>query len=195
MPKHLAKVQKQIAKKKGVAASSLHENSRDAKRLRRAGARSEKLEKLAAARAKAYQPYQDQILSDGPPRNCRTDWRGGHASDRRDVLKAPNAIDMPLTATLNSYLSRNAGELAAIQSERRPGRPTSSREDMLKQAIDAEDKEYASGFWIPDTSDAATVDRLAAWNGEWASLNTLKFVRIAKDGRKHSSSFPPNGNS
>lgn len=58
MPKDLAKVQKQIAKKKKGATSSLHENSRDAKRLRRAGARSEKLEKLAAARAKACQPYR-----------------------------------------------------------------------------------------------------------------------------------------
>ncbi|KAL8780562.1 MAG: hypothetical protein Q9194_000833 [Teloschistes cf. exilis] len=153
MPKNLAKVQKQIARKKGAATSSLHENSRDAKRLRRAGARSEKLEKLAAARAKAYQPYR------------------------------------------KLYLSRNADELATIQSERRPGRPTSTREDTLKQGIDVEDKEYASGLWIPDISDAATVDRLAAWNGEWSSLNNLRFVRIAKDGVKHTSSFPPNGNS
>ncbi|KAL9585956.1 MAG: hypothetical protein Q9212_001222 [Teloschistes hypoglaucus] len=155
MPKNLAKVQKQIAKKKGAATSSLHENSRDAKRLRRAGARSEKLEKLSTARAMAYQPYQMS----------------------------------------NSYLSRNADELATIQSERRPGRPTSTREDTLKQGIDAEDKEYASGFWIPDISDAATVDRLTEWNGEWSSLNNLKFVRVAKDGGKHASSFPPNGNS
>ena len=56
MPKSLAKVQKKIAKKKGHS-NSLHENSRDAQRLRRAGARSEKLDKLAAARAKANQPY------------------------------------------------------------------------------------------------------------------------------------------
>lgn len=57
MPKNLAKVQKKIAKKKGNV-SSLHENSRDAKRLRRAGARSEKLEKLAAARGRATQPLR-----------------------------------------------------------------------------------------------------------------------------------------
>ncbi|KAL8873814.1 MAG: hypothetical protein Q9174_000771 [Haloplaca sp. 1 TL-2023] len=61
MPKALAKVQKQIAKKKKGATSSLHENSRDAKRLRRAGARSGKLEKLAAATAKTYQPYVHRI--------------------------------------------------------------------------------------------------------------------------------------
>lgn len=56
MPKSLVKVQKKLAKKKG-SSNSLHENSRDAQRLRRAGARAEKLDKLAAARAKANQPH------------------------------------------------------------------------------------------------------------------------------------------
>lgn len=56
MPKSLAKVQKKVAKKKGNS-NSLHENSRDAQKLRRAGARSEKLDRLAAARAKANQPH------------------------------------------------------------------------------------------------------------------------------------------
>lgn len=56
MPKSLSKVQKKLSKKKGNI-SSLHENSRDAQKLRRAEARSEKLERLAAARAKANQPH------------------------------------------------------------------------------------------------------------------------------------------
>lgn len=56
MPKNLAKVQKKLSKKKGNI-SSLNENSRDAQKLRRAGARSEKLSRLAAARAKANQPH------------------------------------------------------------------------------------------------------------------------------------------
>lgn len=56
MPKSLAKVQKKLSKKKGKIGS-LHENSRDAQKLRRAGARGEKLERLAAARAKANQPH------------------------------------------------------------------------------------------------------------------------------------------
>ena len=55
MTKNLAKVHKKISKKKGNT-SSLHENSRDSKRLRRATSRSEKLEKLFAARARAKEP-------------------------------------------------------------------------------------------------------------------------------------------
>ena len=56
MPK-LSKVQKKVAKKRGNSSNSLNENSRDAQKLRRASARSEKLERLATARAKANQPH------------------------------------------------------------------------------------------------------------------------------------------
>ncbi|KAL8941203.1 MAG: hypothetical protein Q9216_002380 [Gyalolechia sp. 2 TL-2023] len=131
MPKHLAKVQKKISKKKG-AVSSLHENSRDAKRLRRAGA---------------------------------------------------------------SYLSRHSAELATLQSSRRPGRSTGTREDTLNQRIDAEAKEYVSGFWIPDMQDTDTLLKLKDWSGQWTNLNTLDFIRIAKDGTRHPSRFPPKGKS
>ncbi|KAL9598778.1 MAG: hypothetical protein Q9219_004275 [cf. Caloplaca sp. 3 TL-2023] len=88
MPKHLAKVQKKIAKKKGALAS-LHENSRDAKRLRRAGARSEKLSKLATAREKAYQPYQSYLLQNSTElANLQAQRRPGRpASTREDRLR------------------------------------------------------------------------------------------------------------
>ena len=62
MPKSLAKVQKRVAKKK-KNSRSLHENSRDAQKLRRAGARSEKLDRLGTARAKANQPHCPEALS------------------------------------------------------------------------------------------------------------------------------------
>lgn len=57
MAKSLAKVQKKISKKKRKI-NSLHENSRDSQKLRRAGARSEKLERVSAARAKANKPHR-----------------------------------------------------------------------------------------------------------------------------------------
>ena len=52
MPKGLSSVEKKIAKKRGKN-SSLHENSRDSQRLRRATARADKLGRVASARAKA----------------------------------------------------------------------------------------------------------------------------------------------
>lgn len=57
MTNNPAKIQKRIAKKKG-SINSLHENSRDSKRLRRACARADKLEKLSASRAKAREPFR-----------------------------------------------------------------------------------------------------------------------------------------
>ena len=56
MPNALSKVQKKVSKKKG-GARNLHENSRDAQRLRTAGARLEKLEKLKVAKSKTNEYY------------------------------------------------------------------------------------------------------------------------------------------
>lgn len=56
MPVALHKVQKHITKKRG-AAEALHENSRDARRLRRAGHRDDRLSRHASMTLKARQPY------------------------------------------------------------------------------------------------------------------------------------------
>ncbi|KAL8735563.1 MAG: hypothetical protein Q9166_000731 [cf. Caloplaca sp. 2 TL-2023] len=178
MPKDLVKVQKKIHKRKG-ALTSLHENSRDVKKLRRAGARSDKLEKLSAARRKALQPYLQRISF--------------FQSAAREASE-PFTTDS-MQALVEIYLGRDSSELTVLQSERRPGRPTSTKEDMLKQRIQAEANEYSSGYWIPDMEDGETIDKLQNWNEQWTSLGTLKFVRIAKDGTKHASSFPPKGKS
>ena len=58
MPKSLAKVHKQISKKTKGNISSLHENSRNSQRLRRAGARDDKLARVSKARAKANRPHR-----------------------------------------------------------------------------------------------------------------------------------------
>ena len=57
MAKALHKVQKQISKKRGGKSNSLHENSRDSQRLRRAGAREDKIAKLVSAASRANQTY------------------------------------------------------------------------------------------------------------------------------------------
>lgn len=57
-PKSLNKVHKQM-KKKGAKTNALHENSRDAKKLRRAGAREAKLARLVTATVKANQTYSE----------------------------------------------------------------------------------------------------------------------------------------
>lgn len=43
--------------------------------------------------------------------------------------------------------------------------------------------------------DMENLERLKEWNEQWTSLGTLEYVRIAKHGTKHVSSFPPKGKS
>lgn len=60
MAKALYKVQKQISKKRAGKGNALHVNSRDAQRLRAAGAREDKLSKLVTAANRANQSYGRQ---------------------------------------------------------------------------------------------------------------------------------------
>ncbi|KAL9131922.1 MAG: hypothetical protein Q9217_000282 [Psora testacea] len=166
MAKSLAKVQKKISKKQ-AKTGVLHANSKDAQRLRRAGARAEKLERLAVARAKTNQPLLHII------RKLRED-------DLLNVIR---------------YLSRDDEELAERKDQRRPGRPSSTREDLLKRQMTMQDNEYSIGFWIPDMQDDDNLEKLRRWNGDWGYLSTLKYVRLARDGSIHRSSFPPKGQS
>ena len=57
MARSLSKVQKKVSKKRGGKLNALHENSRDSKRLRRAGMREEKIAKLTQAAKSANQVY------------------------------------------------------------------------------------------------------------------------------------------
>ena len=58
MPSSVTKVTKQIKKKKPGKIGALHENSRDAKRLRRANARDDKLNRVATVRARKVTPFR-----------------------------------------------------------------------------------------------------------------------------------------
>ncbi|MCJ1297342.1 hypothetical protein MMC08_000128 [Hypocenomyce scalaris] len=179
MPKSLAKVHKKISKKTKGNISSLHENSRDSQRLRRAGARDDKLARLSKARSKANQPHMQRV-----------------AFFQGAAKAAEGPIDVEkIQMLIQRHLQRDAEELAKLKRERRSGRPSSTREDLLGQRMAVEEREYDTGFWIPDMEDEENLKLLRNWTGEWTSLNTLKYVRLARNGLKHESSFPPKGQS
>lgn len=112
-------------------------------------------------------------------------------------------------------------ELDEQKKARRPGRPASAREDLLKVTIATLEREYKNGFrrWRPCTQpscllsdlldfdcntngssvlpELATEDdaeHLQKWDGAWAFLSQLKWVRISSDGTVQPSSFPPRSN-
>jgi translation machinery-associated protein 16 len=94
---------------------------------------------------------------------------------------------------IEDYLGRDDEELATLKAERRAGRPPSTRETLLSQNREIEQRDYISGFWLPDLEDMDNLKKLKEWNGQWANLNIIKFVRVTKDGSKRESSFPPKG--
>lgn len=90
-------------------------------------------------------------------------------------------------------MHRSDDEIQELQEERRKGRPPSKREESLKQRTITEEKEYRSGFWMPDITQDEVRQQLRLWNGEWSSLSALKFIRFLEGGVKQPSTFPPKG--
>lgn len=80
-----------------------------------------------------------------------------------------------------SYISRNDDELEELKASRRPGRPTSSRQDTLQRILEHETQEFNAGFNIPDLSNSLTVKNLRNWSEDSGGLNTLTIIRISKD--------------
>ncbi|KAK2802527.1 hypothetical protein FQN50_007333 [Emmonsiellopsis sp. PD_5] len=176
MPRNLYKVQKQISKKRGKV-DSLHENSRDAKKLRRAGGREDKLARAATATTKGRQLFVDRVNF------CK-----------EAIQDPPTPLsDEDVVQLITRFISRNEPELQQLQSERRPGRPPAKREEVLRERIEAENKEFGSGFWVPEMGETDNLKKLAAWNGEWSAMSTIGFVRVTREGVKQKSIFPPKG--
>lgn len=97
-----------------------------------------------------------------------------------------------------------------MKKERRAGRPASTREDLLKMKIAADEREYENGFCqyshvfgriiliqidMPDLTSEDNVVFLDRWEGAWSYLSTLKWVTITINGEVKESKFPPKGQS
>ncbi|KAI8626155.1 translation machinery-associated protein 16 [Xylariaceae sp. FL1651] len=177
MPKTLERTRKAIAKKKGTV-DSLHQYSRDSKRLHRAQVRDEKLEKIAAARRKKDQPYIERtaFFQEALKQN------GGQ----------PLNIDV-IHELIKTYVHQYDEELEEVKKLRRPGQPAKAKEDLLKVKIAHLQKEYQNGFLLPvlDTQENAII--IGKWEGSWSYLTTLKWARISSDGKVQPATFPPKG--
>lgn len=177
MPSKLSKVQKHVTKKKGAKATSLHENSRDARRLRNAGARDDRVARLTSVREKANKLWIDRVafFQDRLPETL-------HPLEKEKIQ-----------ALVQDYLARGDEELEKLKAERRTGRPASTRQTLLEQQRKMEEKEFESGFWMPNLQDEETLTRLDGWKGDWVGLGVMRFVRVGSEGMVQESSFPPRG--
>ncbi|RFU26201.1 hypothetical protein B7463_g10133, partial [Scytalidium lignicola] len=174
------KARKKISKKKGDI-TTLHENSRDSQRLRRAQMRDNKLQRVGAARRKIDQPFIERA-------------RYFQEAIRKNNSQ-PLGLDV-IQPLIESFVHKNDEEFNTLKKARRAGRPASTREDLLRMKIGAIEKEYENGFYLPNLTDTDNVTFLDRWEGAWSYLTTLKWVRISKQGViQPCSSFPPKGQS
>ncbi|KIX00682.1 uncharacterized protein Z518_09747 [Rhinocladiella mackenziei CBS 650.93] len=177
MARTLNKVQKQISKKRGGKLNSLHGNSRDARRLRAAGAREEKVTRMMDAAARANQVYVDRVA-----------WFKAALEGSAGPL-----TDEEMHILTQSFIDREDEQLTEAKVQRRPGRPPTKAEEQITQRKDSEEREFRSGFWIPELRTEESRSKVERWGGEWGGLNTLNFVRVVKSGTIRPSSFPPKG--
>lgn len=175
MARALQKVQKKISKKRNGKTTALHENSRNAQRLRQAGAREDKLARIMSAAAKSNQVYVDRVA-----------WFQEMVKDSEQPLS-----DAELQQAVTDFVGREDEELAELKAAQRPGRPRSRAEEVIQNRIDAEMSQYKAGFWAPEVRDAESLEKLQHWGGQWGGLGSLKFVRVTKDGDVKPSTFPP----
>ncbi|CAJ2509220.1 Uu.00g142460.m01.CDS01 [Anthostomella pinea] len=178
MPKTVERTRKAIAKKKGGSIVALHENSRNSKRLHRAQGRDEKLEKLAASRKKNDRPHIERaaFFQEAIKQN------GGQPLER-------TVID----DLVKTYIHQYDEELDEVKKARRPGRPASAREDLLKMKVASLEKEYQNGFLVPVLDVKEDAESLDRWEGSWSYLTAMKWVRVSSAGTVQPSSFPPRG--
>ncbi|KJK84281.1 hypothetical protein H634G_00645 [Metarhizium anisopliae BRIP 53293] len=178
MPSSLQKTRKHIAKKRNGEVNALHAKSRDSLRLHKAGVRDQRLEKLAAARSKKEQPIVDRVNF-----------------FRESLAEKDNqSLDIEtVQCFIKRFIHQYDEEYDGLKKARRPGRPATAREDLLKLKIAALEKEYQTGFVIPNVMSAEHAKNLGKWGGSWAYLSTLPWIRVSSSGQVRSAEFPSKG--
>jgi translation machinery-associated protein 16 len=176
MPSKLTKIQKLVTKKKGKSSRALHENSRDALRIRKASIRDDRVSKDHKVRKGANEQWVNRVA-----------W----FKDRLPDTLHPYTKE-ELVAAAEEYLTHMDEEINQLQSERRAGRPATTRHQLLELAKDGVQKEFVSGLWMPNLQDEQTLIKLDAWQYDWLSLSNMGFVRVDAEGLVKEAQFPPN---
>jgi translation machinery-associated protein 16 len=91
------------------------------------------------------------------------------------------------------FIHQYSEEHDALKKARRPGRPASTREDLLKNKIAALETEHEQGFYLPDIMSAAGVEILNSWEGSWTKLTTIPWIKVSTSDHSRPADFPTKG--
>ncbi|KAF7546429.1 hypothetical protein G7046_g9305 [Stylonectria norvegica] len=179
MPVSMRKTIKAISKKRGGVVNALHVKSRDSMRLHKAAVRDARIETMAVARKKQEQPLIARV------------------SFFQQALRLMEGGTAPsldeLHIMINSFVHQHDEEYSEVKKTRRPGRPSSVKEDLLKNRINALESEYQKGFIIPDLLAHETVSALHLWEGSWSYLSQMKWIKVMAGGDARPIAFPAGG--
>ncbi len=158
----LRKVSKLIKQKK----TTLHPNSRRAKRLARATLRQEK---ITRQKIKHKLKKSNDLMALSFINECiNTDQLSGRDTFTVDEIKG----------MLQTFICRDDDELEQLKKERRHNRPPTKRQELLELKKDAEVKHFETGWKLPDLTDPKNVKIFRGWKGDTGGLNSIRLVEI-----------------
>ncbi|KAK7208481.1 translation machinery-associated protein 16 [Myxozyma melibiosi] len=163
--KSLKKVEQKLK-----AGSGVHPKARKFQQLNRATLRERKVTKQKMERSSVRDV---QVLRFRFLRSC---------VDREENKDKTAFTEEEIKSMIQEFISRDDAEIQQLQASRRPGRPSSSRQDALQTRREFEMEEFKTGFYVPNLLDKNIVKAFRDWNEEWNGMGLLKFVRIAKEG-------------
>lgn len=166
MAKSLLKVQQKINKKK----SPVHPKGRKAQLLARASLREERVNKKKLIHT-MKKTEENQIV----------DFYQEYINTK-DVLDKETFTVDEMKALIETFINRDMDELDQLRDARRPGRPTSKRQDLLEFRVKQERHVYLTGWKVPDLRDSVNVTKLRLWQGGHGGLTSIKFVTVKKEG-------------
>lgn len=161
----VAKSLHKVSKKVAGSEKSVHPRGRKFKQLNKATLRQAKLAKHKAVRTNAkeaefvrYKYFREAVKLAGV--------------ESFSLEEIRNLIEV--------YVERDRDELEKLKSERRPGRPASSRQDTLQRRMDLERNEFKTGYNLPDLTDKENVERLLKWDGGIGGIIQVNMIRVTE---------------
>ncbi|ODQ67332.1 hypothetical protein NADFUDRAFT_40497 [Nadsonia fulvescens var. elongata DSM 6958] len=160
----VAKSLTKLKQKVKGAEKNLHLKSRKFRQINRATIREERINKQKHERigAKEIRLLRTRFFKEAI---STVDKSSFDLQDMKDLIEV--------------FISRDDDELRKLKDARRPGRPASGRQDILQMKIEAEKKEYKTGYLMVDLSDVENVKFLRNWNGSQGGAGIIKFIRIS----------------
>lgn len=159
---------KKVAKNVAKSLAAIHVKGRKFKQLNRATQRDEK---ITAKKAKALQQrtnnqalyyFLQQLINDD-----------------EDFAKMETFSLSQLKKMIEMHVSRHDDELEELRLQRRPGRPMTSKHQILEEKVKHDRHLWDTGIKAPDLTDKDTVANLRKWNGTLGGLTVMKHIDVS----------------